>query len=79
MTSDDEDDMLEEWAKCLENKGWHIGKFQQTFYKEVRSIDDLTNMRSGKPDKFCGLLAFAGGKCWNLYFLKGPLEIDDFF
>ena len=65
VPTDDESDILEEWAKHLRVQGYQVGRWRQTIRcREVTNISDFKNHETTP-----GSLLLVGTK-WNLYFYR---------
>ena len=68
METEDESDILEQWASRLLAQGWHVGRWRRTIFGPI----GLKNQKQIQQEtKTPGLLVLIGAK-WNLYFYKDP-------
>ena len=68
METEDESDILEQWASRLLAQGWHVGRWRRT----IQGPLGLKNQKDFKQEeKEPGALVLIE-KTWNLYFYKDP-------
>ena len=68
VETEDESDIIDEWANHLRPKGWRVGRWRQTHpaRDNVERLADFEN-----DEELQGtLLLLAHAATWNLYFYK---------